>query len=1122
MEDKLIKIKHRKIVPIAAMISAGKSKILNTILNVKFLESNTNITTKFVNIMRYNPEVTETIFYHLKIKKENEEYIYYQDLSYETKKGDEAVIKENKNINKKLSSEKNVDYNDIFYMTEINDAKFIEDKQYLLSHDLCDIPGLSEYQKQQNDDSEKVTYLTEIFKRLKYYIDGCIFVFSIENYQNDENFEILKKLHEVIGKNIANFLVILNKLDLSKDPEEDIKKCKEKLIKKFQDFEIFNLNWNTFVPISAFNLENELLMSVNFSNFIKYLFDIYKEEINKSNDNNNITFISYLASIIRNKTSETIKKTVEELNKNNNEINKKIKEIIRDIVEQSKGNNNINLGININYDKEEEEEEEEEEYEIIKIIKMIYILYEKNELSLHRSKETNEILKYFTTKNYESKNSLISLLNEKSNNNPGKNNEIIENLASFCEEFKNSINYSDKFKNLILDVEKIISYLKISNNIYIPFLGESNSGKSTIINSIIGKDLLPTNLGVCTKRCVIIKYKNNDDIVMKKLELKTEEFFNKSYYYFEEKKCIGIGEANILELLTGLNYEYNEKEEDSYYCIETRIKLFDDLEFDENLKDKICLIDFPGYCDGNIYEKKIYEKVMTICNTFIFIVRNSVIKENYTQSILDQIFQQAKEQKHKLSSEFIKSCLFILNNFTSTKIENSDLEKAKNDIKEIIGGINVNDIKLCFFNALYYLGYVNFYNYFFDLDKTLKDEYDNFGNYKSRIYNKFFHPISTFFNTFNDYLLEKLNTKINRFDKKFKSKTQSINDNIKNKVINTLLQCEGNENEKQKENIIKRICFGQENIKELKTLKESNIDEFKESFFSQIRYVNNYMQHEIKNNIHNVIKILDPFFTRDFSEIKEDSQKKNNFEQKMKECTQNIMKLKLENNDNIKEIRKKYKENVLNSLNNKKSHLEVLLKNQDYKKILNEINIEINIKIKNLMDEIKKFLDDNDSKKCFDLIKNAKTIIKDFNVGNIKIIPIMETGFKKYISDKISDGKKDLGDELCKEIMNNCEDMKAIWKKKSFIVWFQSFFSSEIYLKNIIEIIYDKLSESLDSVINLIKFESDNYLDEAMVSIDHNITNLTLSFTNQQRDKWKKLGLSYETIKNKINNIINK
>ena len=39
-------------------------------------------------------------------------------------------------------------------MTEINSEPFIRDKEYLKDHYLCDIPGLSEYQENLNDDQK--------------------------------------------------------------------------------------------------------------------------------------------------------------------------------------------------------------------------------------------------------------------------------------------------------------------------------------------------------------------------------------------------------------------------------------------------------------------------------------------------------------------------------------------------------------------------------------------------------------------------------------------------------------------------------------------------------------------------------------------------------------------------------------------------------------------------------------------------------------------------------------------------------------------------------------------------------------------------------------------------------
>ena len=52
----------------------------------------------------------------------------------------------------------------------------------------------------------------------------------------------------------------------------------------------------------------------------------------------------------------------------------------------------------------------------------------------------------------------------------------------------------------------MIKFLKTYDYVFIPFLGTSNAGKTTIINGIIGKDILPIDIGECTKRGIIIRY----------------------------------------------------------------------------------------------------------------------------------------------------------------------------------------------------------------------------------------------------------------------------------------------------------------------------------------------------------------------------------------------------------------------------------------------------------------------------------------------------------------------------------------------------------------------------------------------------------------------------------------
>jgi len=51
------RIEQRKITPVAAMISAGKSKLLNVLFNINYLECRAGIGTKFVNLLRYNPDI---------------------------------------------------------------------------------------------------------------------------------------------------------------------------------------------------------------------------------------------------------------------------------------------------------------------------------------------------------------------------------------------------------------------------------------------------------------------------------------------------------------------------------------------------------------------------------------------------------------------------------------------------------------------------------------------------------------------------------------------------------------------------------------------------------------------------------------------------------------------------------------------------------------------------------------------------------------------------------------------------------------------------------------------------------------------------------------------------------
>ena len=337
--------------------------------------------------------------------------------------------------------------------------------------------------------------------------------------------------------------------------------------------------------------------------------------------------------------------------------------------------------------------------------------------------------------------------------------------------------------------------------------------------------------------------------------------------------------------MKGLNYKFNDKEGDSFYYIKTRIKLLDDLGLDKSLKQMIYLIDFPGYGTGNFFKSDICNNFISICNSFIFVSRNSVIKNKDTKSMLDS-FLQAKENKQQFTSKLIKSSLFIFNNDINQSSTPENLEKGKNDIQDLIKGLSQNDIKLCFFNAKYYMNYCNTYNYFYNLENTLKNEYNNY-SYENTSY---FRENKTKINsTFPQHLLDLLIEKAKLFQVKMK-KAQKVDKDTES-TINNYFENIGELNNPNKINIIKIISFCKSNIEKINFFNESKIEDFKNILTSQIQFVNDNKQEELRDSINNVLSILDIFFGKNFEKKKKDIEEINNFKNKMNELIEKTEKL---------------------------------------------------------------------------------------------------------------------------------------------------------------------------------------------------------------------------------------
>jgi hypothetical protein len=102
-------------------------------------------------------------------------------------------------------------------------------------------------------------------------------------------------------------------------------------------------------------------------------------------------------------------------------------------------------------------------------------------------------------------------------------------------------------------------------------------------------------------------------------------------------------------------------------------------------------------------------------------------------------------------------------------------------------------------------------------------------------------------------------------------------------TINEFFENIGQYKNENKIDMIKVLSFCKENINKTNYYEESNIEEFKKNLNSQIKYVNDNKQQELRESIDNVLSILDMFFGKNFEENKKDIKEINNFTNKMDE-----------------------------------------------------------------------------------------------------------------------------------------------------------------------------------------------------------------------------------------------
>ena len=1030
------KIEERKAIVVIGMISSGKSTFLNSLLGITYLESKDDVTTKFVTIIRYNENLKEPKLYHLKVIKEenpkeqdlkkNENTITEnkfsgentaekeEDISYYfVKDGEESIGKENiieriKNINREEKEIREPKYENLFYMLETNITN-IENKDFLKKHDFYDIPGLNEYiisdkkeEKKEEEKEEKkeedknnssnsrsesteesnedMRYIKGIFQYIKKKVEREIIIFSSETYYKPQNLQIIKDIQKEINVDLYNNLVILNKIDICEDREETIANCKQFFVNNLNS-DIFNIYQNTFAPLNSMQFKNEILMRDNFENYYLYYLNKYIEKYIRIKDEDKkkikiIPFVEFIANEITiGKKSNEKKEFINDLviNFDDDKIS-----LIKNVYEKVKKNLNYIIDYGINFEVDEDDDEDQS----LLIIKAFYQNFEDKVNIPKYSDEVQLILDYFNKFTENSTNMETAPL-PRTLKTPSEEindeSKAIFILKEIFNQLKKYTREDDKDNIINILSDNIIMMEKFIYNhrkIYIPFIGVSSAGKSTILNCIVGCKLFPESKYECTTRGIIIEYSESDELYETTIDSE------KNYYIFSPKKKVAEGIKNVREYLKSLNYRYSKDESKHFYIVKRKIKCFDDFNFSDELKKRILLVDLPGsdtkdnqfnQVDNN--KKSVYEKLLAISSSFIYINKGRAITETGNQTILKKLYTQIQDSSRLGNNDYLKACLFSINLFDKVTEEELDEVKIKQDLSKILFDDTgkYEQINSVFFNAKNFYDYLVFSTLLQDYEATI-DKLEE----KYRIADD-----SSFLRSSNfpKFILKQLKQQIKDLGLNYQEPTDCSPEFLETieKIITSKMKLLNEKLANNDKKVIKQIAnifnwLSNEKIyEEMDIYKNSYCHQFLNVLKQQIELSKRYKDEEYIKKLKESLKYFDTFFSKDIKSDKIESDIKKEFKEKRDELNK-----KLETNFesfSLKDLFETTKKQLDDKIMVYKKNIQIMIKNgKNSDEIIETIKNGLNKILNNFRESL-----DTRTKEFDQFIQNLIQDIKELN-----------------------------------------------------------------------------------------------------------------------------------------------